>query len=123
LTTALAPVAATARQYSKDGWLRFLAATWNVRLSSMPDVPTFDEAGIKKFKESTEQGIILPAGTPKDVVLRINQEVAKFLDTAAAREKLEPLGNYPMIKIPDEFKACVGRQRQQAMSSSPKAPT
>lgn len=105
---------ATARQYLKDDRLRFLAVTWNGRLSSMPDVPTFDEAGIKNFEGSAEQGIIMPAGTPKEVVLRMNQEVGKVLKTPAVREKLETLGMYPVLKNPEEFRSYVARQSKLA---------
>ncbi|MES2413273.1 MAG: tripartite tricarboxylate transporter substrate binding protein [Pseudomonadota bacterium] len=105
---------ATARQYLKDDRLRFLAVTWSGRLTSMPDVPTFEEAGIRNFEGSAEQGIIMPAGTPKDVVLRMNQEVGKVLRTPAVREKLETLGMYPVLKSPEEFRAYVAKQAQSA---------
>jgi tripartite-type tricarboxylate transporter receptor subunit TctC len=105
---------ASARQYLKDDRLRFLAVTWPTRLSSMPDVPTMEEAGIKNFDGSAEQGIIMPAGTPKAVVDRINAEVAKVLQVPAVREKLETLGMYPYLKTPAEFKAHVAEQRPKA---------
>lgn len=105
---------ATARQYLKDERLRFLAVTWNGRLSSLPEVPTFEEAGIKDFVGSAEQGILMPAGTPREVVLRFNQELAKVLNTPAVREKLETLGMYPVLKSPDEFKAYVAQQSKAA---------
>jgi len=98
---------ATARQYLKDDRLRFLAVTWSERLSSMPGVPTFEEVGVHDFEASAEQGILMPAGTPRDIVLRINQEVAKVLKTPAVREKLETLGMYPVLKTPEEFRAYV----------------
>lgn len=105
---------ATARQYMKDDRIRFLAVTWPTRLSSMPDVPTMDEVGIKNFDASAEQGILMPAGTPKAVVDRVNAEVAKVLQTPAVREKLETLGMYPVLKSPAEFKAYVAEQRPKA---------
>lgn len=98
---------ATARQYLKDDRIRFLAVTWPTRLSSMPDVPTLEEAGVKNFDMSAEQGILMPAGTPKEVVQRVNKEVAKVLNTPAVRDKLETLGMYPVLKSPEEFKAYV----------------
>lgn len=105
---------ATARQYVKDDRIRFLAVTWPTRLSSMPDVPTLEEVGIKNFGGSAEQGIIMPAGTSKAIVQRINEEVAKVLQTAAAREKLETLGMYPVLKTPAEFKVYIAEQRPKA---------
>lgn len=100
---------ATARQYLKDDRIRFLAVTWPTRLSSMPDVPTLEEAGVKNFDVSAEQGIVMPAGTPKEVVQRVNKEVAKVLSTPAVREKLETLGMYPVLKSPEEFKDYVSK--------------
>jgi tripartite-type tricarboxylate transporter receptor subunit TctC len=80
----------------------------------MPEVPTFAEAGIRDFEGSAEQGILMPAGTPRDVVLRVNQEVAKVLNTPAIKEKLEGLGMYPVLKGPDEFRAYVMQQAKVA---------
>jgi tripartite-type tricarboxylate transporter receptor subunit TctC len=101
---------ATARQYAKDERLRFLAVTWPTRLSSMPELPTFDEVGIKNFEASAEQGILMPAGTPKEIVQRINREVATVLSTPAVRAKLETLGMYPVLKSPEEFRSYVSHQ-------------
>jgi len=105
---------ATAREYLKKEQLRFLAVTWTTRLSSMPDVPTFDEVGIRNFEASAEQGILMPAGTPRDVVQRVNQEVGKVLNMASVRERLETLGMYPLLKSPEEFKAYVFKQAAAA---------
>ncbi|MGV3572462.1 MAG: Bug family tripartite tricarboxylate transporter substrate binding protein [Ramlibacter sp.] len=105
---------ATARQYLKDERIRFIALTWDARLSSMPGVPTFDEAGVRNFEAYAEQGILMPAGTPRDIVLRVNQEVGKVLATPAVREKLEGIGMYPVTKNPDEFRAYVAKQAATA---------
>lgn len=105
---------ATARQYQKDERIRLLAVTWPSRLSSLPEVPTFDEVGIKDFDVSAEQGILMPAGTPKAVVQRVNQEVAKVLNNPTVRAKLETLGMYPVLKSPEEFKLYVFEQAKKA---------
>lgn len=105
---------ASASQYAKDERIRFLAVTWGSRLGGFPEVPTFDEVGIANFDMAAEQGILMPAGTPREVVMRINQEVGKVLNTAAVREKLETLGMYPVLKSPDEFKAYVQQQARVA---------
>jgi tripartite-type tricarboxylate transporter receptor subunit TctC len=105
---------ATARQYVKDDRLRFLAVNWSSRLSTMPDVPTFAEAGVLNFQVSAEQGLVAPAGTPKEIVQRINQELAKVLKTPAVLEKLETLGMYPVLKSPAEFRSYVATQEKAA---------
>ncbi len=105
---------ATARQYMKDDRLRFLAVTWPSRLSSMPEVPTFGEVGIKDFEVAAEQGILMPAGTPAEIVRRVNREVALILNLPEVRDKLETLGMYPVLKSPEEFKAYVTKQAAAA---------
>jgi len=113
IQTALIGVA-NARPYQDDPRVRFLAVTGSERLSSMPDVPTFEELGLKNFQGSAEQGIIMPAGVPKNVVDIWNREIAKALEIPAVRERLETLGMYPVISSPDEFKSYVNDRAKQA---------
>ncbi|GAA4406041.1 ABC transporter substrate-binding protein [Advenella faeciporci] len=113
IQTALVGVA-NARPYQDDPRVRFLAVTGSSRLSSMPDVPTFAELGLKDFQGSAEQGIIMPAGVPQDIINRWNKEVAKALEIPAIRERLETLGMYPVISSPDEFKSYVNDRAKQA---------
>ncbi|MFA5703637.1 MAG: tripartite tricarboxylate transporter substrate binding protein [Advenella sp.] len=113
IQTALIGVA-NARQYLNDPRVRFLAVTWPERLSSMPDVPTFEELGVKNFQGSAEQGIIMPAGVPQDIVNRWNKEIAKALDVPAVQEKLETLGMYPVKSTPDAFKNYVSERAKQS---------
>lgn len=105
---------ANARQHMTDKRLRMLAVTWPTRLSSLPDVPTFEEGGLKDFEVAAEQGVLMPAGTPKDVVARFNREIAAALSQQAIRDKLETVGMYPVIKSPEEFKAYVQKQAKAA---------
>ena len=65
----------------KAGKLRPLAASGSKRLASFPNVPTFAEAGLPGFGIVNWSGLVAPAGTPKDVVARLNAEVKKALDT------------------------------------------
>lgn len=101
---------ATARQYMKDERIRFLGVTWDKRISSMPDVPTFDEVGVRNFEAYAEQGIVMPAGTSREIVQRMNREVAKVLGASAVRERLEAIGMYPVTRTPEEFRAYVIKQ-------------
>ncbi|MFV9475068.1 Bug family tripartite tricarboxylate transporter substrate binding protein [Advenella sp. RU8] len=113
IQTALVGVA-NARQYQNDPRVRFLAVTWPSRLSSMPNVPTFEELGVKDFRGSAEQGIIMPAGVPKEIVNRWNAEITKALEIPAVREKLEVLGMYPVASTPEAFKSYVDERAKQA---------
>jgi tripartite-type tricarboxylate transporter receptor subunit TctC len=62
------------------------------RLPTFPDVPTIDESGLAGFFFNSWFAILAPAGTPKEIVARLNAEVVKALGDAEVRHKLEDLG-------------------------------
>jgi tripartite-type tricarboxylate transporter receptor subunit TctC len=76
----------------KAGKLRPLAVTSLQRSSALPDVPTIAESGLPGFEASSWFGLLAPAGTPKDVVVKVNGEVAKWLATPEAKERLAAQG-------------------------------
>jgi tripartite-type tricarboxylate transporter receptor subunit TctC len=72
----------------------------------LPDIPTVEEVGgptLKGFEASSWFGLLAPAGTPPEVVNRIQQEVAKSLGTAAVKEKLLAQGAIPGGNTPADF--------------------
>jgi len=79
----------------KSGRLRAIAVTGEARLSALPDVPTFTEAGLPGASLQTWHGIGAPAGTPKIIIDRISAEIAKLVATADAKEKLDAHGFVP----------------------------
>ncbi|MEJ7928792.1 tripartite tricarboxylate transporter substrate binding protein [Ramlibacter sp. AN1015] len=88
----------------KGGKLKALAVTSAQRSTALPDVPTVEEAaGLKGFDASSWFGLLAPAGTPPEVVSRIQQEVAKALNTPAIKEKLQAQGAIPSGNTPQEF--------------------
>jgi len=88
----------------KSGKLKALAVTSLQRSAALPDVPTVEEAaGLKGFDASSWFGLLAPAGTPADVVGRIQQEVAKALATPVMKEKLAAQGAIPSGNTPTEF--------------------
>ena len=87
----------------KAGKLRALAVTSAQRASALPDVPTVAEAGLPGFEASSWFGLLAPAGTPKDIVTKLNAEVAKWLATPEAREKLASQGAIAAGQSPDDF--------------------
>lgn len=102
---------ATARQYMKEGKLNFVAMNWPARLSNMPEVPTLDEVGVKDFEAGAEQAVLMPAGTPREIVTRVNKELIAVMNTPAIKDRLEVLGVYPPVsRSADELKAYVKRQ-------------
>jgi tripartite-type tricarboxylate transporter receptor subunit TctC len=87
-------VAAIAPQV-KGGKVRGLAVTTAKRSAALPELPTMAEAGIKGYETSTWGGLLAPAGTPKDVVAKLNAEVNKALNAPEVREKLVAAGIEP----------------------------
>ncbi len=88
----------------KAGKLKALAVTSKQRSAALPDVPTVEEAaGLKGFDATSWFGLLAPAGTPADIVNRIQQETAKALNTPAIKEKLLAQGAIPSGNTPAEF--------------------
>ena len=91
-------------QHIKSGKLKAFAVTSSQRSAVLPDVPTVEEAAkLKGFEASSWFGLLAPAGTPPDIVSRIQQEVAKSLNTPAIKEKLMLQGAIPSGNTPQEF--------------------
>jgi tripartite-type tricarboxylate transporter receptor subunit TctC len=91
----------------KSGKLRPLAVSTPKRNPQMPDVPTTGEAGVKGADSPLWFGIWAPAGTPADIVAKVNADVRKALADPGVREKLANLGNDAMDMPPQEFAAFV----------------
>ncbi len=80
----------------KAGRLRALAVSSAKRVPSLPDVPTFAEAGFPGLQDYTWVGIFFPAGTPSTVVHKLNESVNRALQSADLRERLEANGFDPV---------------------------
>jgi tripartite-type tricarboxylate transporter receptor subunit TctC len=88
----------------KGGKLKAFAVTSGQRSAALPDLPTVEEAGkLKGFEASSWFGLLAPAGTPPEIVNRIQQEVAKALATPAIKEKMLAQGAIPSGNTPQEF--------------------
>jgi len=88
----------------KSGKLKALAVTSRQRSAALPDVPTIEEAaGLKGFDATSWFGLLAPAGTPMDIVNRIQQEVAKSLNSPSVKEKMLAQGAIPSGSTPAEF--------------------
>jgi tripartite-type tricarboxylate transporter receptor subunit TctC len=91
--------------YIKSGTLRAIAVSSAKRLESMPDVPTIAESGVPGFEVLSWQGIFAPAGTPKPVVERLHNEIAKILQTPEMQDRLKGLGMQPGTLTVEQFAA------------------
>ena len=103
-------------QQIKGGKLVALAVTSAQRSPALPDVPTVEEAGgpaLKGYEASSWFGLLAPAGTPTEVVNRIQQEVAKSLSTPAIKEKLQAQGAIPSGNSPADFAKLIDSEHKK----------
>lgn len=92
-------------QHIKAGKLRALAVTTAKRSSTLPDVPTLAEAGMKDFDQGTWFGILAPAATPAEVVARLNAEMVKIIQSPEFRKRMEEIGAEPVGDSPAQMAA------------------
>jgi tripartite-type tricarboxylate transporter receptor subunit TctC len=97
----------TAWPLAKGGKLKALAVTTAKRSSIAPEVPTLAEAGLPGYEIGSWQGVFAPAGTPPDIVRRLNAEIVKIINTPDVQKKLLDLGAEPVAHSADEFGAFV----------------
>jgi tripartite-type tricarboxylate transporter receptor subunit TctC len=83
------------------GRLRALAVTTAKRIPQLPDVPTLQEAGVPGYEASVWLALLAPAGTPRDIVNRLNAEVAKLMESADTRKALYEAGVEVSLSTPD----------------------
>ena len=91
----------------KAGRVRALAVTTLNRSPFLPDVPTISEGGLRGFDIGTWFGVFAPAGTPREVVMRLNGEIARILNAPTMKSRLATLGAEPMPDTPEAFAAFV----------------
>jgi tripartite-type tricarboxylate transporter receptor subunit TctC len=90
-------------QFIKAGKLRALAVTSAERSSALPDLPTLSESGLAGFEASSWFGVLAPAGTPRDIVTKLNGAIAAWLASPDAKEKLAAQGAIAAGGPPDAF--------------------
>jgi len=98
----------TSDPYIKSGKLRPLAVSSVKRSPLFPNLPTIDEAGVPGFEDITFNGLVAPAGTPRELLVRVNQEVAKVVSIPALRNRFIERGvELKASASPEEFTAYV----------------
>ena len=103
----LIDVAAVSQQHVKSGKLKALAVTSARRNAGFPDLPTFDESGLKGFQATGWQGILLPAGAPKEVIAKLADAIQKTMSDASVREKFQAVGSESTPTSPEAFGAFI----------------
>ena len=89
----------------RGGKLRVLAVTSLKRTAALPDVPTLDELGLKGFEAVAWNGLTAPAKTPRDVIMKINADVIKIINSPELKERLKAEGSDPVGSSPEQFAA------------------
>jgi tripartite-type tricarboxylate transporter receptor subunit TctC len=88
---------------AEAGKVRAIAASGKTRSAVMPDVPTVSEAGVPGYEATIWLGIMVPAGTPKPIVDRLNAEISKIVSSPDVKEDWAKQGAVPMAMTPDQF--------------------
>jgi tripartite-type tricarboxylate transporter receptor subunit TctC len=94
------PAAASQIQAGK---VRALAVLSNQRSPLIPQVPTSKEAGVEHFEVPIWYGILAPAATPREIIMRLNAELSKALTAPDMKERLASAGIEPMTSTPEQF--------------------
>jgi tripartite-type tricarboxylate transporter receptor subunit TctC len=93
----------SAMPHVRAGKLRALAVAPGQRVSTAPELPTVAESGLPGFASEDWQGVLAPAKTPQDIVMRLNAEIHKVLGAADLREKLDAQGFQVRLSTPQQF--------------------
>lgn len=91
--------------FAKEGKAKALAVTSTKRAPLLPNVPTMEEAGVLPFEAISWSGILAPAGTPKDIVAKLNGEFNRILKLPDVHDRLADLGFNATPSTPEQFDA------------------
>jgi tripartite-type tricarboxylate transporter receptor subunit TctC len=94
---------AAAAPYIQGGTLRALAVLGKTRSLSVPAVPTIAEAGYPVIQWDSWVGVLMPARTPKQIVILLNREIAEIVTQADMKDRWAVLGFEPVVNTPEEF--------------------
>ena len=95
----------------KNGKLKALAISSATRVAAAPDLPTLAESGLPGFVTGTWQGVMAPPGVPREIVLKMNTEIARILNTQDMKEKLAALATEVRADTPESFATFVRNEK------------
>ena len=99
--------------YVQSGKLRALAVSTRERLPMLADVPTIAASGLPDFDGGSWQGIVMPAGTPREYVRSVSAELVKILHAADMKERILGMGGIPLGNTPEEFAAYMKAEEEK----------
>ena len=97
----------------RAGKMRALAVTSKTRIAAAPDVPTFEEAGVPGYEAVGWFGSVAPAGTPKEIIQRLNLETRNALALPEVRQRAIDSGTEPATTTPEEFAAYIREETKK----------
>ena len=97
----------------KAGKLRALAVTSKQRISAAPEVPTFEEAGLPGYEAVGWFGAVAPAGTPREIINRLNLEIRNALSAPDVKERALSAGAEPAPSTPEDFAAYIREETKK----------
>jgi tripartite-type tricarboxylate transporter receptor subunit TctC len=93
----------SAEELRKDKKVNILAINSSKRMPQLPDTPTVAESGFPNYRYDSWFGVMAPAGTPKPILDKVSQDIAKALQMSDVKEKLETMGSFPAPTTPEQF--------------------
>ena len=97
-------------QHVKAGRLRALGVAGAKRSELTPEVPTMKEAGVEGVEVPLWFGLLAPAATPREIVKRMSDEVARIIKSDQTKAKLDAMGTFPVGSTPEEFDAFIAAE-------------
>ena len=97
----------------KTGRLKALAVTSGQRSPAVPDVPTIAESGLPGYEVINWYGVLAPAGTPRDIVAKLNGEIRRILSLPDVKERLAAQGAETITSTPQEFGAYIKSETEK----------
>ena len=99
--------------YAKTGKLRPIGVTGASRIPTLPEVATIGESGVPGYEESAWQGVLVPAGTPRALVAKLNQDLVRVIKSRELTARITDVGAYVVADTPEEFAAVIRSDLQK----------
>jgi tripartite-type tricarboxylate transporter receptor subunit TctC len=109
-TSTLFATIPSAIHHFKSGKLRPLGVSSAKRNAALPELPTVAEAGLRGYEAIEWQGLMVPTGTPREVIVRLNQAFAKIISMPDVKDRVAALGSDLVTSTPEEFDQFVKRE-------------
>ena len=97
-------------EHVRAGTLRALAVTSAARSDLLPDVPTIAQSGVPGFSATIHYGLLAPAGTPREIIDRLNAALVAALSAADVRARLAAEGTEPLAGTPETYAADIDQE-------------